>query len=56
LINESDKKTEFDSIQIAKPHKYDIEKLSKDIEELIGDADKLSRLRVIVPEFNHKTL
>ena len=31
LINESDKKTEFNSITIAKAHKYDIEKLINDI-------------------------
>ncbi|NOR44644.1 MAG: polysaccharide biosynthesis protein, partial [Candidatus Delongbacteria bacterium] len=55
LINESDKKTEFDSITIAVAHKYDIDKLTQDIEELIATDDKLSKLKEIVPEFNHKT-
>ena len=54
LINESDKKTEFDSITIAVAHKYDIDKLTQDIEELIATDDKLSKLKEIVPEFNHK--
>ena len=56
LINESDKKTEFDSITIAVAHKYDIDKLTKDIEELIVADDKISKLKQIVPEFNHNSL
>ena len=54
LINESDRKTEFDSITIAVAHKYDIDKLTQDIEELIATDDKVAKLKEIVPEFNHK--
>ena len=55
LINESDKKTEFDSITIAKAHEYDINKLIEDIENLIISKGNLERLKEIVPEFNHKS-
>ena len=56
LINESDKKTEFDSITIAVAHKYDVDKLVQDIEELLEADDKISKLKEIVPEFNHNSL
>ncbi|MDA3884367.1 MAG: nucleoside-diphosphate sugar epimerase/dehydratase [Candidatus Delongbacteria bacterium] len=56
LINETDKKTEFDSITIAHAHKYEISKLTQDIEELLANDDKLSKLKEIVPEFNHNSL
>ncbi|MCK4979063.1 MAG: polysaccharide biosynthesis protein, partial [Candidatus Delongbacteria bacterium] len=55
LINESDKKTEFDSITIAVAHKYDIDKLTQDIEDLMLTEDKLSKLKKIIPEFSHNT-
>ena len=54
LINESDAKTPYDSITVAKPTKYDINKLNQDIEELLTSEDKLSKLKRIVPEFNHQ--
>jgi FlaA1/EpsC-like NDP-sugar epimerase len=54
LINETDKNTEYESITIAAPTKYDIEKLNKDIDELLICEDKLKKLQEIVPEFNHK--
>lgn len=53
LIDKSDAKTEYDSITVAKPTKYDIEKLNKDIQELLSAKDKLAKLKEIVPEFNH---
>ncbi len=53
LINDSDKKTIYDSIFVAKPTPYDIEKLNKDIEELLRAKDKIAKLKEIVPEFNH---
>ncbi len=54
LIDESDMHTEYDSITVAAPTRYDIDALRKDIEELILAEDKLSRLKKIVPEFNHQ--
>ncbi|WP_294962772.1 UDP-N-acetylglucosamine 4,6-dehydratase (configuration-retaining) [Sulfurimonas sp.] len=55
LINDTDCKTEYDSITVAKPTIYDIGKLNKDIEELIVSSEKLKKLKEIVPEFNHQT-
>ena len=54
LIDESDKKTIYDSIFVAKSTHYDIDKLNKDIEELLTTEDKIAKLKEIVPEFNHK--
>ena len=55
LIDESSVKTDYESITVAAPTKYDIEKLNQDIIELIESDDKLAKLKEIVPEFNHKT-
>ena len=55
LINDSDKKTNYESITVAHPTKYDITKLTKDIEELVMVDDKIKKLKEIVPEFNHQT-
>ena len=54
LINETDKKTEYQSIMVAHRSDYPIEELEKDIEELFTCKDKLAQLKVIVPEFNHQ--
>jgi len=54
LIDESDAKTDYESITVAKPTMYDLYKLNKDIEELLICADKLGKLKEIVPEFNHQ--
>lgn len=54
LIDDSDAKTDYESITVAKPTKYDIDKLNRDIEELLTCEDKLSKLKAIVPEFNHQ--
>ncbi|MDD2698660.1 MAG: nucleoside-diphosphate sugar epimerase/dehydratase [Arcobacteraceae bacterium] len=54
LINESDMKTEYESITVAGRTIYDIEKLNRDIQELVEIKDKLDKLKKIVPEFNHK--
>jgi UDP-N-acetyl-D-glucosamine 4,6-dehydratase len=56
LINEADAKTKYDSIMIAKPTSYDIEKLQKEIEELLQEEDKISILKKIVPEFKHNSI
>jgi len=55
LINESDAKTKYESITVAKPVYYDIVKLNKDIDELLNTDSKLEKLKEIVPEFNHQT-
>ncbi len=54
LINKNDKKTRYNSIMIAKRTKSDINKLNKDIKNLINSQDKIKILKQIVPEFSHK--
>ena len=53
LINESDKKTDYESIMVAHKTDYDIRMLEKDLEELFTCQDKISKLKMIVPEFTH---
>lgn len=54
LLDDTDCKTEYESITVAKPTKYDITKLNRDIEELLESDDKLAKLKEIVPEFDHQ--
>jgi UDP-N-acetylglucosamine 4,6-dehydratase len=54
LIDDADCKTEYESITVAAPTKYDIVKLNKDIEKLVKNNNKLEKLKEIVPEFNHQ--
>jgi len=54
LINDTDMKTAYDSITVAKPTHYDLIQLNNDIMELISSKDKLAKLKEIVPEFNHQ--
>ncbi len=54
LIDDSDSSTDYESITVAKPTKYGIEKLNKDIEKLLTTEDKITQLQHIVPEFNHQ--
>ena len=54
LIDDTDCTTDFESITVAKPTRYDIDKLNKDILDLIDCEDKIAKLKQIVPEFNHK--
>ncbi|WP_428025007.1 polysaccharide biosynthesis protein [Arcobacter sp.] len=54
LINDSDKKTDYDSITVASSTFYNIAKLNNDIEELLICEDKIAKLKEIVPEFNHQ--
>ena len=54
LINDSDKKTDYESITVASPTKFDINELNQKIEELLTCEDKISKLKEIVPEFNHQ--
>jgi len=53
LIDESDASTEYKSITVAKPTIYNIDKLNRDIEELLKTEDKIKQLKYIVPEFKH---
>jgi len=55
LINDSDKKSVYESIFVAKATKYNIDKLNKDIKILLNSSDKVAKLKEIVPEFNHQT-
>jgi FlaA1/EpsC-like NDP-sugar epimerase len=54
LIDDTDCTTDYDSITVARPTKYDINKLNKDIVELLSCEDKIKKLNEIVPEFNHQ--
>lgn len=54
LIDESEHKSKYESIMIAKHTHYDISKLQNDIAELLTCKDKLVKLKEIVPEFNHQ--
>ncbi|MFT5660636.1 MAG: UDP-N-acetyl-D-glucosamine 4,6-dehydratase [Sulfurimonas sp.] len=54
LIDDSDAQTDYESITVAAPTFYNIDKLNKDIQELLVCDDKLEKLKEIVPEFNHQ--
>ena len=53
LINDSDHKTQYESITVASNTHYEIKMLNSDIKELITCKDKLTQLKKIVPEFKH---
>ncbi|WP_148624615.1 UDP-N-acetylglucosamine 4,6-dehydratase (configuration-retaining) [Aliarcobacter cryaerophilus] len=54
LIDDSDKKTQYESITVASLTFFDIEDLNKKIEELLVCEDKILKLKEIVPEFDHR--
>lgn len=54
LTDTSDCKTQYESITVAAPTYYERKKLNQDIQELLETEDKLSKLKAIVPEFNHQ--
>ncbi|MGA1941022.1 polysaccharide biosynthesis protein [Arcobacter sp. YIC-310] len=54
LINDSDKKTEYESITVASPTYFDIDELNEKIDKLFVKKDKIKALKEIVPEFDHK--
>ena len=54
LIDDTDCKTDYESITVAKPTFYDKVKLNEDIKLLLKSDDFISKLKEIVPEFNHK--
>jgi FlaA1/EpsC-like NDP-sugar epimerase len=53
LTDESDRKTQYESITVAAPTYYERAKLINDINELLQTEDKLAKLKSIVPEFDH---
>ncbi len=54
MYDDSDAKTNYESITVAKSTEYNIDKLNEDIQELLECEDKLAKLKEIVPEFNHQ--
>lgn len=54
LLDESEQKTKYSSIFIAKPTHYDIVQLTNDIEALLEAKDKVLALQNIVPEFKRR--
>lgn len=53
LLDDTNAKTKYESITVAKTTKYDLDILNDDIRELINSENKLYKLKEIVPEFNH---
>ena len=54
LINDSDKKTAYESITVTSPTVFDINELNKKINKILENKNILEVLKEIVPEFNHK--
>ncbi len=54
LIDDSEEKTQYDSIHVAKPTPYPISKLNYDINELLNAHNYIAKLKEIVAEFNHQ--
>ncbi len=55
LIDDSEASTPYNSITAAKRTDYPIVKLNLDIQALLDSDNKLTKLKHIVPEFNHQT-
>ena len=54
LFNEKDKKTQFDSITIAKKREVNFQDLNERIDCLINDDfNKIEMIKKILPDFNH---
>ena len=56
LLDQSEQKTKYRSIFIAKPTTYDIVKLNADIEALLKANNKVIALQKIVPEFTREPM
>ncbi len=54
LIDDSEANTEYESITVAGKTFYSIDKLNEDILSLVSCENKLEKLKLIVPEFEHK--
>lgn len=55
LIDDSEEKTRYESIHVAKATSFPIEKLEEEIVLLFKDPDKIRALQRIVPEFTHQS-
>jgi len=53
LIDDSEAQTQYESIMVAGQTPYPIEKLNRDIAELLECENKLLKLKEIIPEFSH---
>ena len=54
LFSEDDKKTQYDSITIAKKRKINFQKLNKEIKILLQeDSNHVKIIKEILPDFNH---
>ncbi|WP_297814108.1 UDP-N-acetylglucosamine 4,6-dehydratase (configuration-retaining) [uncultured Helicobacter sp.] len=56
LLSESEGKTKYPSIQVARPTQYNIDQLNVDILELMkcqSSKERIAKLKEIVVEFNH---
>jgi len=56
LLDDSEQKTKYSSIFIAKPTRYDIDTLSQDIDDLLKSDSKTVNLQKIVPEYTRNNL
>ena len=54
LIDGTDCNTDYESITVARPTKYNFQKLNTDISELLNTENQIQQLKNIVPEFNHQ--
>ncbi|MFV0481263.1 MAG: polysaccharide biosynthesis protein [Campylobacteraceae bacterium] len=54
LIDESENKTTYESITVAKKTNYNIDELNKDIEKLLSSENKIEQLQHIVKEYTPK--
>ena len=54
LIDDSEANTEYESITVAGKTFYSIDNLNEDILSLVSCENKLEKLKLIVPEFEHK--
>ena len=54
LTDDSEAKTAYESITVAKATFYNIDQLNEDIKDLLVCDDTLKKLKEIVPEFNHQ--
>ena len=53
LVDESDKKTKYESIFIGKKTSYDINLLNTQIDSFLKTDNQIEILKKIVPEFSH---
>ena len=55
LFDDTEKKTKYESITIAKRRNYEIKKLNEDIDLLLKSdiKDKIKFINKILPDFNH---